>query len=169
MHCIRRVVRHQSRQRLAIDGRSQRELDLYADMHGFRRQCNSVHDGVRDLVGAHGEHQRRPEHDRLRRQFKPDVVIRQCDRLYCLRRLVRQQGNQWNPVDRRAHEGHDLHTDMCRSRRQCGAVHDGFRQGIAPHRQSERRSERHYQRRQRHAHVVIQSGDRVHRLGWLVG
>ena len=169
MHRLRRVVRHQRRERLTIDGSGKRELDLYADVHGFRPQRDSVGDGVRDVVGTHGQHQCRAEHDRLGRQLDADVVLHQCDRLYRLRRLVGQQGDQRDPVNRRAHEQCDLHIDLSRPRGQCGAVHDGFRQGAAPHRQPERRSECHYQRRQRHSHVVVHPCDRLHRLRCLVG
>ena len=62
-------------------------------------------------------HQRGSEHDCLRRQLDPDLVLHQCDRLYRLRRLVGQQGGQRHPVDGRAHEQCDLHPDLYRPRR----------------------------------------------------
>ena len=110
---------------------------------GFGGSATQSCDGVRDVVGAHGQSQRGSEHGRLRRQLNPDLVLHQCDRLYRLRRLVGQQGDQRHPVDGRAHEQCDLHPDLYRPRRQCGPVHDGFRQGTAPHRDPQRGSERH--------------------------
>ncbi len=57
-------------------GADQGELDLYADMRGPRRHRDSVGDGVRDIIGAHGQHQRGSEHDRLGQQLNPDVGLR---------------------------------------------------------------------------------------------
>jgi len=112
MRRLRRLVRHQSGERLTIDGTDQGRLDLYTDLQGFRRKRNSVCDGVREFVGACGQHQCQPEHACRGCQLDPDVVFRQCDRLYGLRRLVGQQGDRRHTVDGCAHEQRDLHADL---------------------------------------------------------
>ena len=75
------------------------QLDLYAHLRGLRRQRHAVFDGFGELAVAHGDVSRDTEHDRLRGQLGPHMVLRQCDGLYRLRRLVGQQGGQRLPAD----------------------------------------------------------------------
>jgi hypothetical protein len=140
------MERLQSAQRFAIHWRSIRQLDLFVDVHGTRRKCNSIGHGLRQFACTHGPSQRGSQLGGEWIQLDAHLVCHECDGLYGIGRMERQQSAQRFAIHRCAHCQCDLRSHVYRYRRQRCAVRKCFRQTARPHRRAERGSKRYHER-----------------------
>lgn len=168
MQRLGRLERLEEPQRLSIHRRGFRQLNLFVDVLGTRRQGNPNRHGLGELARAHRVDQRGAQLGGKRHERDAELERNECRGVHGIRRLEREQSGQWLAVHRRALSQRHLPSHLHRRRRQCDAIGNGFRQGVRADGHAECRSERHQERRQRDTELVGEQCDFVCRLRKLV-
>jgi hypothetical protein len=104
VHGLGWLVGDQSDERLAVDRRTEVEHDFRADLHGDRRERDSIGDGDgdRDGGGADGDSGGEPEHGEERQRFDGELEFDQRDGVHGLGWLVGNQGDERLAVNGRS-------------------------------------------------------------------
>jgi len=168
LHRIWRLVWSQADEWFSVNGGSNVESNLCADVHGQRRQRVAGRHCYNDCARPCSDLLRQPQHRQEWRHLHAHLVLDQCHGLHRVGRMERHRSYERLPNDRGTDDDDPVHTDLHRGRRLCVSIRDGHRlRACFPERFPEREPDKCDKRRRFDLDLVLEQCHLVHSFGGL--